>query len=174
MELLTSLFNTIIVVPSLIAGLLYRFGQYLLHPYAAVLITCRALRHTRLSSAVMLISAYLLFALSLGIPGTRKLILTFDGGMTESLKRIPSSDLKGQEYLYLYLFVVGATAFSLIVGYAIRDILRLKRGQRGIFIDLFSVYIAFTLGWFLLIAMALAKLFSRHSLLQQISETLKD
>jgi hypothetical protein len=163
MEMLTSLFNAVVDIPNLIAGLLYRFGQYLVHPYVAVLLTCRALKRAGLSSAIMLISAYFVFALSLGIPDTRKLILTFHGELAESLKRLPGIDLKGKEYIYLYLFIVGATVLSLLLAYIIRDLLRLKRGQRGIFIDLFTVYISFTVGWFILLAMLSVTFFSTQT-----------
>ena len=57
----------------------------------------------------------------LEFPTTRKLILSFDRGMTASLLKLPSIDTKGREYFYIYLFVVGATVFSLIIGYLLRD-----------------------------------------------------
>src|SRR5262245_2757706 len=161
METLSSLFNTSIEIPYLIAGLIYRFFQFLIRPYNAVLMTRRLLKSFKISTIFPLIIAFLLFALSLGFPDTRDLILTFNGGMSSSLKHVTKIDAKGKEFPYLSMFVIGATAFSVFVGLVLRDLLRLKRGLKKHFLDTLNVFTAFTIGWFIVLAIFISIFFGR-------------
>jgi hypothetical protein len=60
-------------------------------------------------------------------------------------------------YFYLSAFVLGAAVFSIAVGDTIKIYLRIKRRLARLFSDVFNVYVSFTIGWFILLAIVSAK-----------------
>jgi hypothetical protein len=81
--------------------------------------------------------------------------------MSSSLKHVTKIDVKGKEFLYLSLFVIGATAFSVFIGLLLRDLLRLKRGVKKHFLDTLNVFTAFTIGWFIVLAIFISTFFGK-------------
>jgi hypothetical protein len=161
MEALRELFNAIVGrLPQILAGLIQAFVGFPFFPYAASLRAVQLLRVSKVPSIALVAVTFLMFALFLGVPTTRALILSFDGGLTKSLRLISKIDTKGRDFLYLTLFVLSSTVFTIIIGNTIKAALNLRRTLRSIFSDILNVFVAYTVGWFLFIALLLAALFN--------------
>ena len=90
-----------------------------------------------------------MFAFVLGIPSTRHYILSFDNGLSYSIDQLRLIDTKGKEFIYLLIFVFILTVITLFAIELIRR--RYKYGNRDKreFFGMFSVFVSFTIGWFL-------------------------
>jgi hypothetical protein len=86
----------------------------------------------------------------LGIPTTRRYILSFDDGLEQSIARLDAVDTKGKEFFYLLIFVFALTIMTLLVVEFVRHRYNYGNKAKKEFIGMYSIFISFTIGWFLL------------------------
>jgi hypothetical protein len=89
----------------------------------AVVLTSRLLRTHHLSTVALLASSFLIFAL---LP-----VGTGVSGFGESLQKMWEIDKRQAEALYLFLFVLGATALTIIVSSMFSESLVINKPAKG-------------------------------------------
>jgi hypothetical protein len=150
METLFGIFQAVTnKIPALVARILWEFFWYPGAPYARTRISYRILKGNQLDGVTLIVITYFMFAFVLGIPSTRHYILSFDNGLSYSIDQLRLIDTKGKEFIYLLVFVFILTVITLIVIEFIRR--RYKYGNRDKreFFGMFSIFVSFTIGWFL-------------------------
>ena len=139
------------------AGLVSAFALFPFRPYKSVVRTSRLLRAHHISSVAILAFSFLVLALALG--GTGDQILSFSGGFGDGLRNIWQIDRKQIEFLYLALFVLGATTFAVISAAVFQSLLAITRHDRYVFNDVYYIFVAFIILWFVLLAILSAHIF---------------
>jgi hypothetical protein len=139
------------------AGLVQAFALFPFRPYNSVVRTSRLLRAHHISSVALLAFSFLVLALSLGGKGDQ--ILSFSGGFGDGLRNIWQIDRKQIEFLYVALFVLGATTFAVISATVFANLLAITRHDRYVFNDVYHIFVAFIIMWFVLLAIISAHIF---------------
>jgi hypothetical protein len=151
METLFGVFEAVTnKIPSLSARIVWQFLGYPFAPYARTRITHAIMKANGLDGVTLIVITYFLFAFVLGIPTTRQYILSFDVGLFRSIDRLRFVDTKGREFVYLIVFVFIITLVTLLIIEFIRRRYRYGNKDRKEFFGMLSVFISFTIGWFLL------------------------
>jgi hypothetical protein len=151
MDTLQSLFGiATATIFTLTAGLVRTFGQFPFRPYASVVRTSRLLRTHHLTTVALVAFSFLVFALLPAGTG-------FSGGA--ALQKIWQTDKRQVELLYLALFVLGSTVLTILGGGIFSNLLIITRQNRQLFTDIYNVFVAFTLLWFVLLAALTAYIF---------------
>src|SRR5271166_6479234 len=159
METIAGLFNLFTdTIYRVVASILIQFIWFVLVPHSAVIGTTRILRTNKISTTILLIASFLSFALCLGIPDTSRHVLSFNGGASKTLSKIPTIEAKGREYIYLVFFVVTMTVIIIMLALFTKDKLNLRKASsKRLFIDIFCVFVSYTIGWFIIIAIFFSK-----------------
>jgi hypothetical protein len=151
MDTLQSLFGiATATIFTLTAGLVRTFFCFPFRPYGSVVMTSRLLRTHRITTIALVAFSFLVFALLPAGTG-------FSGG--EALQKIWKTDQRQVELLYLALFVLGSTVLTIISGVLFQQLLVITRRNRQLFTDIYNVFVAFTLLWFVLLAAVTAYVF---------------
>jgi hypothetical protein len=128
---------------TLTAGLARTFFRFPFRPYGSVVMTSRLLRTHHITTTALVAFSFLVFALLPAGTG-------FSGG--EALQKIWQTDKRQVELLYLALFVLGSTVLTIIGGGIFGNLLVITKPNRQLFTDIYNVFVAFTLLWFVLLA----------------------
>jgi hypothetical protein len=153
METLFGIFEALTdKIPALIARIVWQFLGYPFAPYARTRITYAIIRRNGLNGVTLIVIMYFLFAFVLGIPTTRRYILSFDAGLFRSLDRLRFIDTKGREFVYLLFFVLTLTIITLLIIELIRRRYKYGNKDKNEFFGMFSIFVSFTIGWFLLLS----------------------
>jgi hypothetical protein len=136
------------------AGMGRRFLRFPFQPYLFVVKTSRLLRDYHLSTVALVAFSFLLLALSLGRPGNP--ILSFSGGFGDGLGNIWTVDKRQVEVLYLGLFMLGSTVLTIWFGRWFSRLLEITNDNRKLFMDVYNVFVSFTVLWFVFLAITSA------------------
>ena len=116
MDTITAIFQAVTnTIPTLTARIIWQFLQYPIAPYARTRVTYSIIKGNKIDGVSIIIIVYFAFALMLGIPTTRRYILSFDDGLEQSIARLDAVDTKGKEFFYLLIFVFALTIMTLLV-----------------------------------------------------------
>jgi hypothetical protein len=140
-------------IPKFCAQMTGYFVLFFTRPYPISKLTMRTLRSQNMTSVTLLLFTYTAFALVLGIPSTGRHIVAFEGGLTSSLGAIWRLDTKGREFYYLIVFVLTSTIFTLILCEISKTQLPKMIRRRTEFFDMFNIFIAFSIGWFMIVSL---------------------
>ena len=151
MDTLQSLFSiATATIFTLTAGLVRTFFCFPLRPYGSAVMTSRLVRTHHLTTIALVAFSFLVFALLPAGTG-------FSGG--DALQKIWQTYKRQVELLYLALFVLGSTVLTIIGGQLFQTLLVITRRNRQLFTDIYNVFVAFTLLWFVLLAALTAYVF---------------
>lgn len=145
MDTLQSLFSiATATIFTLTAGLVRTFFWFPFHPYGSVVMTSRLLRTHHITTIALVAFSFLAFAV-FPAAGTG-----FSGA--DALQQIWQTEKRHVELLYLALFVLGSTVLTIIGGGLFQILLVITKRNRQLFTDIYNVFVAFTLLWFVLLA----------------------
>jgi len=173
MEFVRSLFVTItILVPNVIAQIALKFAFFIgarrapqtppaepsrlqrrpkAGPYWNSRKTSVILRRNKLNSGILLIAIYFLFAFVVGIPTISTPYFDIAEGWKNSLERVNDIDLKGRQFVYLVVFILALSILTMVVTHVLKRLYKVQ-GRRGVeFQSIFPIFVAFTIGWFLIL-----------------------
>jgi|GEM_PF-5042312 len=173
MDTFQSLFNiateTIFVFTAKFLG---RFLYFPIHPYWSVVKTCRLLKDHRLSDVALVAFSYLFLVIALGATG--KKVLTFgNDSLGEGVERIWSLNKTQVEVPYLILFVLGSAVMTIGGGYIFRKILAIDKSNRKFFLEVYNVFISFTVLWFVTLAIVSEYVVQRYKALDRPLEVVQ-
>ena len=140
-------------IPKFCAQMIGYFFLFFTKPYPISKLTMRALRARNMTSITLLLFSYTAFAIILGIPSTGRYIVAFDGGLSSSLQAVWHLDTKGREFYYLIIFVLSSTIVTILLCEISKTQLPKEIRKRTEFFDLFNIFIAFSIGWFMIVSL---------------------
>jgi hypothetical protein len=162
MELVRGLFESVTnSVPSVTAKIILTFALFFVNPYRNVTKAHNALEKNGLNGGVLVILFYLAFVFILGIPAVSKPHIGFRNGWEKSIERLNTIDLKGKQFVYLFSFILILPILTFIVVEIFESLFKEEIGteKREEFTQLFEIFIAFTIGWFLIFSLVQTLLF---------------
>ena len=160
MDVLFQIFTLITdKAPRFCARMLAYFLRFPFKPYPIAKLTMRTLRENNLTSISLLLFFFTAFAIILGIPNTRRLIIAFSGGLEASLQAVWRLDTKGKEFFYLVVFVFVCTILTVALAELAKWVVRRQIPRRSEFLDMFNIFIAYNIGWFMLASLLVNALF---------------
>jgi phosphatidylglycerophosphate synthase len=162
MELIRGLFEAITnSVPSTTAKILLTFLLFFVNPYRNVKRAYELLKKNNLSGGVLIVVFYFAFAFVLGIPSVSRPLLSFTQGWESSIERLNTFDLKGKQFVYLFGFIFILLILTTIVIDILRSLYKEEvNGEKKLeFSEFITIFIAFTIGWFLIFSLLQNSLF---------------
>jgi hypothetical protein len=160
MEFIRNLFDTVIVlVPNIVSQIAVNFVLFLANPYKSSRATFLLLKRNHLNSEIMLFTVFFLFAFVMGIPTISEPFFDISEGWQNSIERLNDLDLKGKQFVYLFVFILILSVLTIIITGVIKRFYQLSGHKKIEFHSIFQIFVAFTIGWFLLISVGQSYVF---------------